>query len=164
MIKTITKLYENLALRSRILQTFAKRYYNSMISNEIRLGAIHKHDRVLFIGGGPLPMSALMISERTQAHVEVVDCDFSAIQKAKWFVAKTPYKISFHHAKAETFDTKDYTVIIVAKQVIPQHCVLDNIFEKVDRGTRIICRFYKPDKKILMSSSKIAGNACLIVA
>ena len=47
-----------------------------------------KPENVLFIGSGPLPLTAVLIHQRTGAHVTCVDCDPEAIAQSSRLLSK----------------------------------------------------------------------------
>ena len=162
MIKKFTKLFEKWAVYSSFLQRIARIYYRPMVKREIELAAISENDKVLFIGGGRLPMSSILLAEQSKARIGIVDCDKGAIEGAKHFVGKMEYRFDFYHAKGEDIRVQDYDVIVVAKQVMSKQCVLNNLLDQVKPGTRVVCRVRKVDALIQKFSTTIEGKTCLI--
>lgn len=162
MIKLFTKTYETFAVKNRFLQKLCELYYKPMVKKEIASAKIQEADKVLFIGGGPLPMSALLTAHYTSASITIVDCDQNALNNSKQFLSKYNYPIELINAKGEYLSTEDYSVIIIAKQVIPKECVLKNILKQSRPSTRIL---YRSNHQILPSYHKITkkGSLCLIV-
>lgn len=143
MIKTFTTFYEKKAVHNRLLIFFANCYYKHMVKKEVNLLTIQAHHRVVFIGGGALPMSAILLKQKTGADITVVDCDLDAMEKGSAFVKKQGLALNFIHAHGEDLNPGVYDVIIVAKQVNAQHCVLYNIINQAKPQTKILMR-YKP--------------------
>ncbi len=164
MIKPLTKMYEHLAVKTRILEKLGERYYTPMVEREVQTAAIRQDDRVLFIGGGPLPMSALLIARFTHATVDIVDCDKRALSKARHFLSKYDVPISFIHARGEEMVIDRYSVIIIAKQVMPKACVLRQLLDQASSGTRILYRESRRAELTYPSRVKRVGQLCLIVA
>jgi nicotianamine synthase len=73
---------------------------------------------VAFVGGGPLPLSALMISAELEATVDVIDRDAEALDAARR-VAQALYAktIGFRLSEAATCDVSGYDVVVIAAMV-----------------------------------------------
>ncbi len=140
MVKKLTQLYENYASSNKLFKMFSTLYYAPMVKKEICLGAVNRHSNVLFIGGGPLPMSALLLKRFTGAQVSIVDCNLNAITKAKNVIQESGVYIQVIHAYGQDVEVKDYDTIIVAKQVVSQDVVFKHLINKANPKTKIILR------------------------
>ncbi|KAB2951809.1 class I SAM-dependent methyltransferase [Heliorestis acidaminivorans] len=142
LISKLTPLVEQVALRSSWMFRLHKKYYEEVVSKEILLGRITKEDKVLCIGGGPLPCTALEIAQRTGARVDVIDCDRSAVYCARKFVEKLGLtsQIKIFCASGQHIDTSPYTVVHVALQAMPQDAILRNVWQGAQKGTRVLLR------------------------
>ncbi len=143
MIAAFTKVFEEKAVFSPILQAFCKMYYNKAVQKEVNLASIKKSDRVLCIGGGPLPWTALEIAKRTGAKVDVIDVDTRAIFFAKQAVERfqLSQQIEISYASGQEVDPSQYSVIHVALQARPHDKILKNILGKSKLGTRVLMRY-----------------------
>ena len=163
MILTLTKWCEALAKLHPSIQKLIRRYYRPMIYNERALANIQKTDRVLFIGGGPLPISAMMHQDMLIHAVDVVECDVKSLEKAKHYACKSNCKLHFIHALGQDVNVKDYDVIIVAKQVFNKRCILRNIQAQAKQGTKVLFRYYKTDDELQKIAQCTKDHTCLIV-
>lgn len=141
MIRTLTTHFENLTTKSPLLHRLSVLYYGRLVRKEITLADIGSEDRVLFIGGGATPLSALLIAQATGAAVTAIDNDAVVIGRAGKYLkrfGKAPVRLE--HAEGAALALDGYTVIIVARQVVPSAEVLRHILNKSAHGVRILFR------------------------
>lgn len=117
-------------------------YYDEMIDREIDLGAVQATDRVLFIGGGPYPYSAMRIAEQTGASVDIVDNDATAVEKGGRVIASHPLadRMTMKRGDGATSDASSYDVVFIARQAQPHVDIMERIWQTAGRGTRVIVR------------------------
>jgi len=141
MIPAITEFTEK-AL-SHVPETYPlmRLYYGSIVEREIQLAGISRHDRVLCVGGGAFPATAMEICRKTGAAVDVLDCDADAVYHARELLRKMGmWQIFVHHGCGQTFDPTPYTVIHVALQVRGRDKILENLKRKAMDDTRVLVR------------------------
>ncbi|KAB3534047.1 hypothetical protein F8154_09910 [Alkaliphilus pronyensis] len=141
-IPFITKEIEKIMSISPFLIKLCSLYYKRIVSNEIKLGAITNKDRVLCIGGGPIPATALEIAYKTGAIVDVIDGDPDAVDIARKVVKtlRISDKVKIEHGIGQKVDASDYSVIHVALQACPHDSILKNVWGKAPIGARILMR------------------------
>lgn len=142
MIMTCTKWMERIFSKYDLFVKLCNLYYRNIVSNEIRLANIRSYDKVLCIGGGFVPSTAIEIAKQTNAHVYVLDTDKKAIECARNVVTRLGLheKITVISGKGEDIDIGPYDVVHVAQQVCPKDEVLKNIWEQAKEGHRVIVR------------------------
>lgn len=141
MIPAITEFTEK-AL-SHVPETYPlmRLYYGSIVEREIQLAGIKRHDRVLCVGGGAFPATAMEICRKTGAAVDVLDCDADAVFHARELLRKMGmWQIFVHHGCGQTFDPSPYTVVHVALQVRGRDKILANLRQKAEANTRVLVR------------------------
>ncbi len=165
MVKKLTQIYETYASKNKLFKVFATLYYTPMIKKEIRLAKVDHMSKVLFIGGGPLPMSALLLKRFTDAQITIVDCNSAVIKKAENVIKKSGVIIQVIHAYGQEVEIKDYDTIIVAKQVVSQDCVLRHLINKANPKTKIILRHRLQTHPLCTDLSHVSyqGMRCLLV-
>lgn len=122
--------------------------YIHMLSNsvkkELQQLCINNHSRVLFIGSGAFPTSALTIAKETGAEVMGLDIDIEAVKLAKK-VAKVSGLESMVNFSSESLDelafVKEATHIIIASLVKNKLEVLDGLKENINTNTKVILRY-----------------------
>lgn len=76
--------------------------------------------KILFIGSGPLPLSAIILAQRFQAEVDCIDIDASAVAISRELVKKTGLAGSVRIDKADVMEFNDfgsYDAVILAALV-----------------------------------------------
>ncbi|MCK8826669.1 class I SAM-dependent methyltransferase [Natroniella acetigena] len=142
IIPVLTKKIEKWASYFPVSHYLLGIYYNKKVKREIELSDICNEDRVLCIGGGSVPCTALEIMKRTGASVDIVDLDPVAVRNSKRLIEKLDLddKINVIQARGEEVDPRGFTVIHVALQAYPHDQILKNILFKLSEGARILLR------------------------
>lgn len=117
-------------------------YYKMMVDKEIELGKISKEDKVLCIGGGSFPFTALEIAKKTGAEIQIIDVDPTAIKNSKKVIHKLHMeeKIKVCQEWGQNVDASSFTVIHIARQAVPHEEILNNILSRATNGSRILVR------------------------
>ncbi len=149
----ITKIVEKITALLPPLMGFYGIYYNRMVKREVELACISPKDRVLCIGGGPMPYTALKIARTTGAKVRVVDHDFDAVESARRIVEKLGMGdqvevLDSDGAKVKAFG---FTVVHIALQVAPREEVLNNVWNNSGSNVRVLMRCPRESLKKLYS-------------
>ncbi|MDR5658622.1 nicotianamine synthase family protein [Serpentinicella sp. ANB-PHB4] len=155
-ISFFTKKLEMVSSPFPILNNLYRLYYKGMVKKEISLCGITDEDRVLCIGGGPFPCTAMEIAKKTGAQIEVIDYDPLAVKKAKKLINKMNLdkQISIKCAKGQELEVRDFSIIHVAFQAQPQKDILDSLLSKVNNGTKILMRSNVKELRTIFSCSK----------
>ena len=82
LITALTQSIEYLAGRSRLVYALMGLYYKSIIRQEAHLAGISSKDKILCIGGGPCPYTAILLHKLTGAPVTVIDNNRFCVQKS----------------------------------------------------------------------------------
>jgi len=120
MIAVCTECIERNFSKSNFLIKLYGLYYRNIVKNEVKLAGIRSCDRILCIGGGPIPSTAIEMARQTDACVHVIDMDGTAVVCARDVIKKLglAHKITVEQARGEEVDISPYNVIHVALQVI----------------------------------------------
>lgn len=114
------------------------------VRNELRDFRIGHQSKVLFIGSGAFPLSALTIAHETHAKVVCLDIDPEAVEQGRkvaetWglgdrivFSGKPLKEISF---------VNEATHVVIASLVRNKLDILNDLKEKIQSGTRIMMRY-----------------------
>lgn len=141
MIPALTRFTEKTLSHFPSSYPLMRQYYRNIVSREIQLGSIGRHDRVLCVGGGAFPVTAMEICRHTGAAVDVLDCDMDAVEHARDLLRKMGmWQIFVHHGCGQSFDPTAYQVIHLALQVRGREQILDNLQQYAQPGTRILVR------------------------
>ena len=147
MLHNITKLtqkIEHLAAEKSIIFHLASHYYKGVVRNEINLASITSDDRILCIGGGFCPFSAILLHQKTGAMVTVIDNDSDCIPKARKIIDKLGLSGSIHLECQEgccsNLSVSKFTIVHFALQVTPIERVFAEIEKKAAPGTKLLIR------------------------
>lgn len=137
-----TSIMEKLISHLPFLIKVISPYYKEKVEKEISLAQIKESDKVLCIGGGAVPITAISINKKTGADVDVVDIDQEAVEKSRVLLKKLGLRknIKVKLAHGQNIGIKDYSVIHVALQAEPHSQILENIFKQAENKNRVIIR------------------------
>ncbi|MCL2842973.1 MAG: rRNA adenine N-6-methyltransferase family protein [Oscillospiraceae bacterium] len=149
-ITTLTQKIERLATKTAAVYWIASQYYRTVIEREIALANITESDRILWIGGGVCPLSAILIHQITGAKVTVIDNDPQCIPHAEQMVARLGLdehiQVLCQDGLHLDLPLSEYSVIHFALQVSPMDCVFACVDEQAAAGTRMLIR--RPKKQL----------------
>ncbi|AFS77432.1 hypothetical protein Curi_c03570 [Gottschalkia acidurici 9a] len=151
IIPRFTKSLERITSFFPRLVYFYSLYYKDIVEKEVELGQLTEEDKVLCIGGGPFPCTALEIAYQTGAKVCVVDCDPVAVSCAQRVIDKLNMseRVRVFISRGEDIDPSKYSVIHMALQVFPKDKILKNILKRCSSETRVLVRSPKEHLKSL---------------
>ncbi len=112
-----------------------------LVKNEIRLANISRDDNVLFIGSGPLPITALLLHKFAGCHVDCYDRDrkaaITSIDVARRLGSSGIHIFNEH---GESLASNQYSAIVIALLAKPKGKILRRLWKICRSGTRIVCR------------------------
>lgn len=137
-----TQKIERWAIRHQWLTFFFHLYYQRMIREEIRSARVRADHKVLFIGAGPYPWSAIVLAETIKCHVTAIDIDKQAVQQAKQFIKRKrcTSSITVIHEDALDIDYQGFDMIFIARQAMPRYEIIRKALQESEPGTTIIVR------------------------
>jgi len=142
MLYRFIKIYEALASKNDFLGKIYLALCRGLVEKEIKEAAITFHDRVLHIGCGSFPYTALIISANTKSRVTAIDNDPLAVENALQYIKNKGEGgvEKIQHREGLNFPILDFDVILVSTGVVPKQVVLKNIYESMKMGARLIYR------------------------
>lgn len=139
------QVLEQLAGGSRLFAAvYVRLFYRAMVEREYRTAGLKRGDRVLQLGAGPFPMTALALAE-LGCHVTAVDRDKNALAYAERALqsreaADLPGSVVLYESDGLQLSYSGYTAVMVALHVRPKAAVLRRILETADPETRVLYR------------------------
>ena len=145
MKKLLDYLYYKFEIISNYIGIFAWAYiliHKSAVIKEIELAHILQSDKVLHIGCGGIPYTALIISKEKNAKVIGIDNNPNAVKIAKEYLknAKTFDNIEIKNGDGANYDVSHFDVIIIAYGVDEQEKILKNVLSSMNKQVRLILR------------------------
>ena len=120
-------------------------FYRGMLAAEYRLARLTPGSRVLVLGAGPYPMTALALARRG-CNVTAVDCNRKALMSARVALEREAPRnsaagaITLLHDDGLALSYHGYDAVVVALHVRPRKAVLQRILETADAGARVVYR------------------------
>ncbi|MBP9818304.1 hypothetical protein KBC75_06190 [Candidatus Shapirobacteria bacterium] len=122
-----------------------------LIESEISIGRIEADDKMLFIGSGPLPMSAILYNKYAGCQIDCIEKDKNMVDISQKVLAKLGLakSVNVYCKNGEKLKADKYDVIVVALLAKPKNKILESIFTSMEPTTRVICRTADTTNKIL---------------
>lgn len=142
MMTNFLKNMEIISSRNRKLsRLYGVLFYRKMIRKEIEKACLEPGRRVLNIGCGPLPLTALELAESGMI-VDAVDVDNASARMAKNYLSgfESGCAVNVINADGINLTQKQYDAIWVSLSVFPKKEVLTNSLELLRAGGRLIYR------------------------
>jgi histidine 2-aminobutanoyltransferase len=138
-----------------------KKNFN-LVKREGLMAKLNDISDVLVLGGGAVPLTAIMYNKLFGCNVNCIDIDSEAISISKKLLEKLRIKrISVEHQDATESPIKAYDLILVTTHCMPKREIFRHLFEKIDKS-KVIYRtpiglfklFYDETKKSDISGFK----------
>ncbi len=147
IIPGIVALLEKKAAAGSILARLYSNHYSRVIQKEIELAGITSGDRVLNVGCGGIPFTAITVARLTGARVYAIDCDREAVVAAKRciksFGMEKQVEAACINGTAEI--PFEYSVALVALQAEPKKEILNNLALQAAQGAKLVFRKPRPE-------------------
>jgi len=116
-------------------------FYQAMVERELFLSGLGPGRRVLHVGCGAFPFTALTLAGEGH-NVHAVDHDPQAVEAAGRIVASSGLqdKIQLIRASGETLDCSSYDAVWVSFCISPRHRCIKNLLATLQPGARIVYR------------------------
>lgn len=102
----------------------------------------HRPKRVLFIGSGPFPISAIWLNRILGVSVDGIDVAPAAVRESSSLMAAIGLEkvISLRHEPDGAYDVSDYDLIVIALLAKPKEQILENIHRTARKDCTVVCR------------------------
>ncbi len=143
-------------------------YYRFMVGREFKRLPLRAKDRVLFVGGGALPLSAVYLHRKTGANVDILDCDERAVRLGRKWIASMglSHALTMRMGRGKIAICQHYDRIHIAKQVMPKRRVLEHILNSVGPKTQVFVRKGRNDETFSIGDCAYAEeseSACFYI-
>lgn len=117
---------------------------------------VDSNSKMLFVGSGWVPESALAHANVHGCKVVCVDQNIEAVETSRELIKKLGLenKIKVLHANGEGLDYSDYTHIAVAIMALPKKEILKRIRVSARDDVKIICRTVKKAKRLIYTPTE----------
>ncbi len=127
----------------------------------------HKEHKILFIGGGPLPMTAIVLVLTTGLKITILDQDLTACYRSEKLIEKLQLskKINIVHCDAKSFKKYRafnvvYQAALVGSDWMEQVEIINYIRNQITQGTHILVRGAHGNRRLLyreFDADKVSG-------
>jgi len=157
-VTNFTRKIEKWATENGAIYKLAEGYYRDVVQKEVVLAGINAGDRILCIGGGICPFSAILLHRETGAKVTVIDNCQECVALAKKMVKRLGLqgRVTVRHQEGERIPLADYSVVHFALQVFPMENVFNHVQYHAAPGTKMLIR--RPKNELKNLYSKISGR------
>ncbi|KYK26900.1 hypothetical protein AYK20_08490 [Thermoplasmatales archaeon SG8-52-1] len=135
-------IFEKVANKFEIISSNYLNMYQELVDKEIKMAGLSSNDNVLVIGGGSLPITAVLIAMKKKAHIVVIDIDKKAVKEAVNYV-KTHHlenKIEIVCADGTNYPTKKFDVIFLTYGLKKKEDIFNSLANNSKKNSRIIFR------------------------
>ncbi len=122
--------------------------YRKVVEREIKLAGITGKDRILNIGCGAIPFTAIFLAKKTGAPVHAVDTDQEAVELARNCIRSFGLsgQITVEHASGDQGRFPSFSVAVTALQARPKEAILYNLLNQSELSVRLV--FRKPKEQL----------------
>lgn len=124
--------------------------YLQLLKNEAALGKFRSGERAVFIGGGPLPLTGILLADIYGMRVHVVEIEPEIADISRGVIERLePGDVDVITGDETALADLDFDVVMVAALAEPKRRVFRNIHRYVNPDTRVIYRTYTGMRAIL---------------
>ncbi|WP_413741617.1 nicotianamine synthase family protein [Sodalis sp. RH15] len=132
-----------------ILMPYFKRY-RDLVNREILHLKLKKNDKILWIGGGPFPVSPIMISKAIGCQFDCIDVSKSAVYKSQDILKKLgSCNVLVEHHDGKNINVSSYDVIMIAVLASPIQEIIDNIQLNAKESAKVLKRVTYGFRKLI---------------
>lgn len=141
----VSSLEKNCSRWSLLARIYAYPY-RQVVQREAGLAGITARDRVLNVGCGAVPFTAIHLAELTGAAIRAVDRDPGAVERARHCLRKLGLgsRVEVAWEDSARGYPGDFSVALVALQAEPKELIFQNLFARSLPGTRLVFRRPSP--------------------
>jgi len=116
--------------------------YDTMTANEMSLACINDYSKVLIIGGGPFPITALYYCQLGKCFIDCIDNQQESVLISRQMIKilGLENKINIFLADGKNYDLTGYDVIFVTALALPKQLIFRNILQNASHDCKIIAR------------------------
>lgn len=138
----ITKIIESVMGKNSIAHHVMLHYYKEIVKKEVELSKAKSTDRILCVGGGYFPCTAILFHQLSKATVTVIDNDLEAVEVATKLVDKMGLanKVFVKHTDGVDISAQEFDIVHIAMQVAPKEEVFQRLHGTINKRAKILVR------------------------
>ncbi len=116
-------------------------FYRKMIAKEILLAGLEPGMRILHIGSGRLPMTAISLAERGFT-VDAMDNDSRSVELSKRVISKLGYEgqVTVLLGDGCHVDCSEYDAVLLSLHIMPKEEVIGQVLQSLKKEGRLVYR------------------------
>lgn len=116
--------------------------FQRLLERETSMLRSRSHQRALFVGSGPFPITAVWLHRILSIPVDCLDISLDAANSSRQLLVKLGLSqmINVIHDGSPSYDVSSYDIIVIALLAKPKQAILNNIYESAKDDCEIICR------------------------
>lgn len=132
--------------------------YRKVVQREIELAGLKAGERVLQVGAGSIPFSAIYLAQLGGVSVCAIDIDQQAIARARKKVQELnlAHRVRVELGNGKDFPLTGFTAAFIALQAAPKEEIISHIMNKGRGGMRVVVR--QPRERLVSQYSRVSGN------
>lgn len=144
LVNSILNWIEHLGSRGhRRGRWYHDRYYRRLVEREVKLASLKPGAKILHIGCGPLPMTALDLAGMG-FRVEAIDYDSAAVRAARQMVRRRSQdeRITVTEADGSDIDCSPFNAVWISLVVGDKRRIVAQVLQTLRPGARVLYRNY----------------------
>ncbi len=142
MFMGISQVIENHTRKNKVMQEFMLGYYKPIVEKEVVLAEANFADKILCVGGGYFPCTAILFHKFSGAVVTVIDNDKAAVVAAQETVEAMGLSDYVHvkHSDGIEISAENFDIVHIAMQISPKEEVFKHIYATMETKSKILVR------------------------
>jgi len=135
-------IVEKIGNNFSVFSSFYLSMYEELVDQEIAMARLSSEHRILVIGSGALPATAILYAQKTHAKIITIDRDQQTICQAIRFIQQFQLgdRLIMVHADGFSYPLDNFDVIVVLYGVKRQQGILEHIAQHMNKDTQVIFR------------------------
>jgi hypothetical protein len=142
VIQKLVQLFEGTVIHVPPLVGLYMRPYREVVCREIKLSGLRAGERVLQIGAGSVPFTAIYLAHLAGVRVQAIDIDECAVARGRRCVRRLglEHLVQVVRGNGVDYPPDDYQVVFVALQAEPKTEILEHFLTNGSPGLRVVVR------------------------
>lgn len=121
-------------------------HYLRRVEQEADEVGLRPQERILCIGAGALPFTALALAQLSNAPVDAIDHQPELVARGQHWLRQREcqHLVCLRCAEGRCVTASDYTLVHIAAQAAPQAAILSHLWPQLAAGSRILVRLPHP--------------------
>jgi precorrin-6B methylase 2 len=135
-------IFEKIANRFEILSNIYIYPYYDLVTKEIKTAKINPGSSILVIGCGAIPITSIILAEKTDSKITAIDTDSEVYILASHYIKKHNLhkKIKIKYTNDILYSVKDFDIIFISYGIKKERALMKHLYENIKENTKIIYR------------------------